>query len=519
MSTISAEVNTEAILDMQRKLYCWSRTDPQKVFSDLFNLVCDRRTLALAWRQLSRNAGSRTPGIDGITRRKIEERTGGVAQFLEEVREALRAGTYTPQPVRQRLIPKPGKPGQFRPLGIPTLTDRLVQMALKIVLEPIFEADFYPTSYGFRRGRSTHDALAMIQMQLHATKRGASTVEYIIEGDIKGCFDNIDHHRLMTCVRQRISDTKVLRLILAFLKAGIMAEGNRRHPVAGTPQGGIISPLLANIYLTALDARYGRWIPGPHETSSKAQRRRSWDQQCERPTFYLVRYADDFVILVTGTREEAEAEKRALATFLREELRMELSAEKTLITPAEDGCTFLGYRVVKERAVYSGRMVGKLYIPKGKLQLLRTRIKHLTDRSTTGQSLEELLDSLNPLITGWRNYYKYACRAWKDFMHLDRWLWLRIQKWARVKHRKLSSQDIRRLYARPESPTRWTWGADQVRLKRFGRGGTQRYACRGTRISNGWNNEMDSVRFFAEITYPISGFTWIGDCLGDQPQE
>lgn len=507
----SFSVNTEVILDMQRKLYGWSRNDPKKVYSDLFNLVCDRRTLALAWKQLSKNQGSRTPGIDGVTRRKIEGRPGGVAQFLAELREELRQGIYAPQPVRQRLIPKPGKPGQFRPLGIPTLKDRLVQMALKIVLEPIFEADFYPTSYGFRRGRSTLDALAMIQRQLQPTCVGASSVEYIIEGDIKGCFDNIDHHQLMERIRTRIRDTKVLRLLRAFLRAGILAEGNLRHPVAGTPQGGIISPLLANISLTALDARYRRWVPAPGETCDQAQARRRADRKKGRPTFFLVRYADDFVILVTGTEEEAIAEKDALAAFLGEHLHMELSQEKTLITHVMEGFEFLGYRVIKERGILSGRMVGKLRIPKGKLQQLRTRIKHRTDHSTTGQSFEDLLNSLNPLIVGWRNYYRYATVAWKDFAHLDRWLWHRLWRWLKKKHRKCTGRELRPRYVRRESPTRWTLGEGATTLQRFGQANTTKYRCRGTRISNGWNDEMDGVRFYAEVKRPISGFTWIGE--------
>jgi len=206
------------------------------------------------------------------------------------------------------------------------------------------------------------DALAMIQQQLRSTCAGASAVAYIIEGDIKGCFDNIDHHQLMERLRTRIRDTKVLRLLRAFLQAGIMAEGTIRHPVAGTPQGGIISPLLANIALTALDARYRRWIPAPGETCDQAQARRYADRKKGRPTFFLVRYADDFVILVTGTEKDAKAEKDALAIFLGEHLRMELSQEKTLITHPEDGFEFLGYRVLKERGVLSGRMVGKLRI-------------------------------------------------------------------------------------------------------------------------------------------------------------
>jgi group II intron reverse transcriptase/maturase len=258
-------VNTAAILDMQHKLYRWSRTDPEKVFHDLFNLVIDRRTLHLAWAKLSKNRGSRTPGIDGVTRQKIEEREGGVACFLEELHQDLKAGRYIPTPVRQRLIPKAGKPGRFRPLGIPTLRDRLVQMCLKLILEPIFEADYFPTSYGFRRGRSTMDAIAMLQRQLNPTKTGRSAVTWVIEGDIKACFDNVDHHILLNRARKRIGDRKVIGLLRAFLKAGVMAEGRLRHSVAGTPQGGIISPLLANIYLTAIDERYRRWIPNPNE--------------------------------------------------------------------------------------------------------------------------------------------------------------------------------------------------------------------------------------------------------------
>ena len=513
----SVSVNTGAILDMQRKLYGWSRTDPHKVFSDLFNLVCDRRNLHLAWLQLSKNKGSRTPGVDGVTRSRIEKRPGGVPAYLEEVRERLRTGSYTPQPVRQRLIPKPGKPGKFRPLGIPTLTDRLVQMALKNVLEPIFEADFYPTSYGFRRGRSALDALATVQMQLHPTSAGPSRVQYVIEGDIKGCFDAIDHHLLMERLRRRVQDRKVLRLVRAFLKAGVMAEGSLRHPVAGTPQGGIISPLLANVALTAIDERYGRWTPAPHEPWGNALARRARGRRSGRPSFFLVRYADDFVILVTGTKEEAELEKERLATFLQECLHMELSLEKTLVTRAENGFEFLGYRVVKEPAQLTGRMVGKLYIPKGKLQLLRSRLKRLTDRSTTGLSLGNLLQTLNPIIAGWRNYYRYATGAYKDFSRLDRFLWYRLYRWLKKKHQKTPAREIDRRFHRRESPTRKTWGDGTVSLARFTSGRTARYRFRGARISNGWNDDWDGVHFYVEVARNLSGFTWVGELLLKEP--
>ena len=487
---MSGPVNIGFVLDMQRKLYMWSYAETGKVFADLFNLVCDRRTLDLAWRRLARNKGSQTPGTDGVTRSKIEERPNGVAGYLEEIREELRSHRYRPQPVRQRLIPKQGKPGQYRPLGIPTLKDRLVQMALKLVLEPIFEADFAPTSYGFRRSRSTHDALARIQKSLHPTRFGASQVTFVIEGDIKGCFDAIDHHVLMKSVRRRIGDRKVLRLIHAFLKAGIMIEGTVRHAVAGTPQGGIISPLLANIYLSAIDERYRRWTMASRERPQNAADRRFYDRGRGRATFQIVRYADDFVILVSGSLEQAEAERDALATFLRTELRMELSLEKTLITKAEEGFEFLGYQVRQTRAIRTGRQVGNLFIPKRKLKQLRSRIKASTTRTGLGRSLTALILELNPIITGWRNYYRFATRACHDFDALDRWLDFRIARWLRKKHRKLPNRVIRLEYGRSPSG-KAAWGIGNLRLRRFRSGSTSRYPDRGISIPNGWNAVVD----------------------------
>lgn len=484
-------VNTEPILDMQRKLYRWSRNEPDNVFGDLFNLVCDRRTLALAWHLLSRNKGSRTAGVDGLTRRKVEECPGGAAGFLESIREELRSGTYQPQNVRQKLIPKPGKPGKFRPLGIPTLRDRLVQMALKLILEPIFEADFAPTSYGFRRGRSAHDALAMLVQQLKPTCTGDSPMRYAIEGDIKGCFDAIDHHLLMERVRRRIGDKKVLRLVLAFLKAGILAEGELRHPVTGTPQGGIISPLLANVYLTALDERYYRWTFTPYEPPTRILARRRLDRKKGKPTFFIVRYADDFVILTDGDQAAAEAERESLATFLREELRMELSLEKTLVTKVEKGFTFLGYRVVVEPARNTGKPVGKLRIPQEKQQLFRDKIKGITARTSLNLNLETLLRRINPMTRGWRNYYRYATGASDVFSTLDSWVWWRVTRWLWKKHRRVAKRKIRRQYACRLRPTRWTWGEGETLLKPMIDGGTSRFPFRGTKISNGWNDQED----------------------------
>jgi RNA-directed DNA polymerase len=485
----SGAVNTAFVLNMQRKLYGWSEADPKKEFADLFNLVCDRRALAYAWQRLARNAGSRTPGTDGMTRHKVEERPGGVEQFLAEIREELRSGIYKPEHVRQRLIPKAGKPGKFRPLGIPTLKDRLVQMAMKFVLEPIFEADFYPTSFGFRRGRSTHDALATVQKHLHPTNHGPSPVCFVIEGDIKGCFDVIDHHLLMERVRRRIQDRKVLRLVLAFLKAGILIEGTVRHPVTGTPQGGVLSPLLANVYLTSLDERYRRWTPSPRERLQNAADRRHYDRKRGRPTFQIVRYADDFVILVAGTKDETMAERERLATFLMKELRMELSLEKTLVTAVEDGFDFLGYRVIRTKALRTGRLVGNLYIPKGKVQGLRDVFKTRTKTYPTGASLAQLIGDLNPIILGWRTYYRYATGAAREFNKLDWWLSNRVLRWLRKKHRKAAWRTLRRyrVTAAPDQ-RKLVWGEDRMRLRSFATGGTMPYPSRGIMITNGWND-------------------------------
>lgn len=484
---MSGEVNTSFVLDMQRKLYRWSNEDPDKIFADLFNLVCDRRVLDEAWRRITRNRGSLTPGTDGMTRRSVEQRPGDTAALLVEIRDALRNGTYHPQPVRQRLIPKPGKKGKVRPLGIPTLIDRLVQMALKLVLEPIFEADFYPTSYGFRPGRSTHDALERIVKSLHPTKRGPSVYRFVIEGDIKGCFDAIDHHVMMERVRKRISDRKVLRLILAFLKSGVMVEGTVRHPITGSPQGGIISPMLSNIYLTALDERYGRWTGRPREPSINPAARRVRDHTKGRPVFYLVRYADDFVVLVDGTRGEAEAEKLALAKFLKTELRMELSIEKTKITDVKEGFDFLGYRVVQTKARNTGRRVGNLFIPKSKLNDLRYKIKVMVRGTTNGSTLASLIIKLNPVLLGWRNYYRYATGAYREFHRLDFWIWERVGRWLKRKHGDASWPVLRRRYHLSAPGKRRQWTDESRRLRFLCEGGTHRYPTQKIEKPNGWN--------------------------------
>ena len=223
------------VREMQAKLHRWAGEDPSRRFGDLFNLVCDLEFLAEAWLRVKQNKGSRTPGIDGATVADIENWPGGVGVFLEHIRAALKSGEFRPDPVRQVVIPK--KSGKLRKLGITTVADRVVQAALKLVLEPIFEADFQPCSYGFRPNRRAHDAIA--EIHFYAT-RG---YEWVLEADIRACFDEIGHVALMDRLRARITDKRVCALVKAFLKAGVMtADGDLEESYTGARQGGIFTP-------------------------------------------------------------------------------------------------------------------------------------------------------------------------------------------------------------------------------------------------------------------------------------
>lgn len=268
---------------MQTKLHRWATAEPGRRFDDVFNLVHDPAFLMAAWDRVRGNKGGRTAGVDGLVPRFVpaEEVTG----MLAGLRQQVKAGEFTPLPVRQRSIPKGN--GKTRSLGIPTMTDRIVQASLKLVLEPIFEANFEPSSYGFRPRRRAQDAVA----EIHYYTTGNRSYEWVFEGDITACFDEIDHSALMGRVRGRIADKPILGLIRAFLKAGVLTEeGLNRDTRTGTPQGGILSPLLANIALSVLDEHFrAKWDAlGPEWTRAKHLR-------AGGATMKLIRYADDCV--------------------------------------------------------------------------------------------------------------------------------------------------------------------------------------------------------------------------------
>ncbi len=461
------------MLNVQRKLYQWSRENPNDNYRELWNWVTDLRNLRCAWRRVASNKGKRTPGVDGVTVGRIR-RDGKEALFLEQIRRELRGGQYRPSPCRRVMIPKRNKPGAFRPLGIPTVKDRVIQSAVKQVLEPLFEARFWHVSYGFRPGRGCHGALEHIRMAMRprATsedgKRHVPPYGWVIEGDIKSCFDEINHHHLMQRVRRRVADRKVNRLVLQFLNAGVLTEEQFLRTPLGTPQGGIISPLLANIALSEIEERYERWTN--HQSKIRAHRKsdgikaaltaRSTDRRRGLSVFFPVRYADDFVILVSGTQEQALKEKEALEKYLQAKLRLQLSPEKTLVTALTDGFSFLGHRV-RLRWDWRFGYTPRVEIPKAKMADLRHQVKQLTGRNRLQLSLSQLLKDLNPLLRGWGNFYRFCTNAKDKLAQLDWYVSDRIWRWMRKKHPKAGANEIA-CHRRRISPSRrrrvWTEG-------------------------------------------------------------
>ena len=477
------------LLGVQRKLYQWSQAHPEDAYRDLWNWITDIRNLRCAWWRVSRNKGKRTPGIDGQTVGSIR-RDMGERAYLEDLRQTLRQGAFRPRPCRRKLIAKPGKPGQFRALGIPTITDRVVQSAVKQLLEPLLEARFWHVSYGFRPGRGCHGALEHIRTAIRPRrvskedgKRHEVPYQWVIEGDIKGCFDHIDHHLLMERVRRHCADGAVNRLLVQFLKAGVLAEEQFWRTDAGTPQGGIISPLLANVALGIIEERYERWVNHQHKLRSDrtcdgitaALRTRSSDRKAGRKVYFPVRYADDFVILVSGTQADALAEREALETVLRDGMGLTLSPEKTKVTALSEGFEFLGHRVSLRWDTRYG-WTPRIEIPKQKAADLRYKVKSLTGRTTTPWSLDDILQKLNPILRGWAHFYRYCTGAKKVLTDLDWYVGARLWRWMRKKHPKASvSWLLRHRRASRIRPSRRVWRAEEHEQYLMGWLKVQRY--------------------------------------------
>jgi RNA-directed DNA polymerase len=426
----------------------------------------------VAWDRVRGNRGARSAGVDGVAPRSI---VFGKERFLTELRDDLKARRFQPLPVRERTIPKPGSLVGRR-LGIPTARDRTVQAALKLVLEPIFEADFKPCSYGFRPKRRAQDAITEIH---YLTTR---SYEWVLEGDITACFDEISHVGLMDRVRARIGDNRVLDLVKAFLKAGILSEdGAERDTDTGTPQGGILSPLLANIALSVLDEHFVEaWVKSGTTHSSRSYRRRKG-----LANYRLVRYADDFVVLVAGTRADAEQLLDVTAEVLRP-MGLRLSETKTTIVHIDDGFDFLGFRIQRQRQQGSNKLIVYTWPSKKAFASIKAKVRALT-QGGTNQPLKVLLRRVNSVLRGWTNYFRHGASK-ATFRYLHQFAWRRVLVWLRHKHSRATWKWLRRRYL-----PRW-WPTDgETAMFDPAAVAIIRYRYRGTKIATPWAATQMSV--------------------------
>jgi RNA-directed DNA polymerase len=411
----------DKVRQLQRRLYVAAKRSPGRRFHALFDRIHRSDVLWEAWRRVRRNKGA--AGVDAQTLAEVE--SYGVDRFIEEIATELRAGRYRPRAVLRRYIPKAD--GKKRPLGIPTVRDRVVQMAAKLVLEPIFEADFFPCSYGFRPRRGATGALETIR------KLGAAGANHVLDGDIRDYFGSIDHEKLLKLVALRVSDRRVLKLLRQWLRAGVMEDGREVMLLSGTPQGGVISPLLSNIYLHVLD--------------------KIWTNRCAA-VGTLVRYADDFVVVCKTAKACEEAEKRVRAVLDR--LGLQLHPDKTRrvdLSWGRQGFDFLGCHLRK-------RMSGPIWAKQGRrvyflqrwpsarsLKRVKQRVKDGTGSNRSGvRDVRTVIKDINPVLRGWGNYFRTGNAAQK-FNQVDTYVWKRL-------HRFMVKRQGRNL--RPGDAEQWT---------------------------------------------------------------
>ena len=455
------------VLKIQAKLHRWAGEDAARRFDDLFNLVVDPAVLAVAWARVRGNRGARTAGVDGMTAHYIED-VRGVGPFLHDLRADLKARRFTPLPVRERMIPKSS--GKLRRLGIPTVRDRVVQAALKLVLEPIFEADFQPCSHGFRPRHRAQDAIA----EIHQLTTPPRNYTWVVDADIEACFDAIDHTALLDRVRARIADKRVLALVKAFCKAGILTEAQAlQDSDTGTPQGGILSPLLANIALSVLDDHFAAAWAAMGDFNARHRRRRRGEA-----TYRLIRYADDFVIVVHGTKAHAET-LRDQAAYALAPMGLCLSAAKTKICHIDEGFDFLGFCIQRQPKRGSGKLTVYTYPTKKAVHSVTRKVRAAT-RQGLNLPLAVLLDRLAPILRGWTNYFKHGVSK-ATFDYLRRFTWHRVLLWIRRKHRRANWKWIRRRYL----PGWWPTDGNAT-LFDPGKVTVSRYRYRG-RIASPWS--------------------------------
>ncbi|WP_319414067.1 group II intron reverse transcriptase/maturase [uncultured Cohaesibacter sp.] len=445
------------ISELQNKLATWAEKEPDRRFDRLLRLIANRDWLAESARIVLASSGARTPGIDGMDKRRLQIE---LDHHLANLRVNLLNGSYCPQPVKRIYIPKSN--GKLRPLGIPTLIDRIVQRAMLMVMEPIWESDFHRLSYGFRPERSVHHAVRTVKIQLQDC--GETRGRWVIEGDLASYFDTVHHRLLITCVRQRIRDRRFVELLWRILKSGHIDRGLFKASSEGVPQGGVLSPLLSNIMLHEFDM----WLEAKYLNKKARKDRWAWnfgikqgrpiavrENRQWKPAAAYCRYADDFVVIVKGTKAHAMKIREECRAFLEGRLKLTLNMEKTHITHVNDGFVFLGHRIIRKRGK-RGQMSVVTTIPKEKAKGF---VHKLTQTLSGNHSISavNMVDRLNRQLAGWAAFYKFTDFTAYVFQRIDSAVFWKMAHWLGCKYRSRIKPLMRKWFRAPQAGKAKTW--------------------------------------------------------------